>query len=106
MQQSRKPNVFSPRTVVSPAARPTLSLVPKPELSPRHSPLALWHLLSLDAPSVATVWTIAIAHAAGVDLPWTSAAAMFIAVWILYAADRLLDARLLEDVLVVEEGAH
>jgi hypothetical protein len=58
--------------------------------------LQLWHLCSLDAPSVAVLWTWFIAHAAGVVLPPASLAAMGMAVWILYAADRLLDARLLE----------
>lgn len=64
---------------------------------PRQTPLALWHLLSLDAPSVAAVWTIFVALSSGVRLPWTAPAAMFLAVWIIYAADRLLDARLLDD---------
>ncbi len=63
------------------------------ESSRRHTALGLWHLLSLDAPSVATVWTIAVAAAVGLHLPFASAAAMFLAVWMLYAADRLLDAR-------------
>jgi hypothetical protein len=53
----------------------------------------LWHLLSLDAPSVAAVWTWFTARCCHVPLPWTSPAAMFVAVWMLYAADRLLDAR-------------
>jgi hypothetical protein len=86
-----------PSNEASPATkpRPSLTLVERaspPEAS-RHSLLALWHLLSLDAPSVATVWTIAVASAIGLHLPWTSPAAMFVAVWMLYAADRLLDAR-------------
>ena len=55
--------------------------------------LSLWHLLSLDAPTVAVIWTIFVAHCEQVVLPWTLSAAMFIAVWMLYAADRLLDAR-------------
>ncbi len=55
--------------------------------------LASWHLLSLDAPTVAAVWTWFVARASGVRLPWESVAAMFCAVWVLYAADRLLDAR-------------
>jgi hypothetical protein len=58
-----------------------------------HSPLELWHLLSLDAPTVAATWTVFIAHCTGVKLPWTAPGAMFVAVWMLYAADRLLDAR-------------
>jgi hypothetical protein len=61
-----------------------------------YSALALWHLLSLDAPSVAALWTLFIARASGISLPWTAPAAMFIAVWIIYAADRLLDARQLD----------
>jgi len=68
----------------------SLTLVPKQQ---RHSPLALWHLLSLDAPTVATLWTYFVASCSGVALPWTSPAAIFLAVWMLYAADRLLDAR-------------
>ena len=43
----------------SSVAKPRLTLVPAaaPRQRTRRSPLALWHLLSLDAPSVATVWT-------------------------------------------------
>ena len=59
----------------------------------RYSPLALWHLLSLDAPTVAALWTWFIARSCGISLPFTAIAAMFLAVWILYAADRLLDAQ-------------
>ena len=61
----------------------------------RPSPLALWHLLSLDAPSVAVLWTIFIARSVGVALPWTVPAAMFLAVWMVYVVDRLLDSRIL-----------
>jgi hypothetical protein len=42
------------------------------------------------------VWTIFIAHGAGVSLSWTFPAAMFLAVWMVYAMDRLLDARSLD----------
>jgi hypothetical protein len=59
----------------------------------RHSPLTLWHLLSLDAPTVAALWTWFVARCCGINLPWTAPTAMFLAVWILYASDRLLDAR-------------
>jgi hypothetical protein len=80
-----------------PGLRSGLSLVPPSHLPhPRHSPLALWHLLSLDAPSVAAVWTLFIARCSHLTLPWTAPAAMFVAVWMIYAADRLLDARLLD----------
>lgn len=96
--QRRDPQ--SPLRPSQPSTRAPLSLVPKPPPSSYHSPLALWHLLSLDAPSVATVWTLAIARAAGLRLAWAAPAAMFVAVWILYAADRLLDARLLDAPLI------
>jgi hypothetical protein len=65
----------------------------QPHAFSRQSPLVQWHLLSLDAPTVATVWTLFIARCAGVALPWRGPMAMFVAVWMLYAADRLLDAR-------------
>jgi hypothetical protein len=57
------------------------------------SPLALWHLLSLDAPTVAVLWTWFIARANHIHLPIAATLAMGIAVWMLYAADRLLDAQ-------------
>jgi hypothetical protein len=59
------------------------------------NPLTLWHLLSLDAPTVAALWTWFIASANHLHLPMASIVAMFLAVWMLYAADRLLDARLI-----------
>jgi hypothetical protein len=71
-------------------------LLPAPTPGKRPGPLALWHLLSLDAPTVASLWTWFIARTSHVSLPATSIAAMAIAVWLLYAADRLLDARTLD----------
>jgi hypothetical protein len=59
--------------------------------------LAGWHLLSLDAPTVAVVWTWFAGLVVGAGVRWTDLAAMFCAVWVLYAADRLLDARALRD---------
>lgn len=53
--------------------------------------LGLWHLLSLDAPTVATLWTWFIARANHIHLAAGSLLAMAAAVWMLYAADRLLD---------------
>ena len=55
--------------------------------------LGYWHLLSLDAPTVAAVWTMFVARSVRVELPWGVPAAMFVAVWAIYAADRLLDVR-------------
>jgi len=61
----------------------------------RHTlaPLEMWHLLSLDAPSVAALWTIFLADAVHAPLPWTAPLALALAVWIFYAADRMSDAR-------------
>jgi hypothetical protein len=53
--------------------------------------LALWHLLSLDAPTVAVLWTWFIASSNHIHLPLSSLLAMTITVWMLYAADRLMD---------------
>jgi hypothetical protein len=66
--------------------------VPTAPQTPKNSTLTLWHLLSLDAPTVAALWTWFIAAASGIHLPVSSPLAMFTAVWMLYAADRLLDA--------------
>ena len=59
----------------------------------RLTPLALWHLLSVDAPTVAALWTWFIARVSHTHLPVASTFAMAVAVWMLYAADRLLDTR-------------
>ncbi len=60
------------------------------------APLALWHLLSLDAPTVAALWTWFLASANHIRLPISSTVSMALAVWMLYAGDRLMDARLLD----------
>lgn len=60
---------------------------------PRYPLLTFWHLLSLDAPTVAALWTWFLATTNHIRLPATSIAAMATAVWLLYASDRLLDAQ-------------
>ena len=50
-----------------------------------------WHLLSLDAPTVAIVWSWAFASASNVALHAISAVLLGLATWLLYVADRLLD---------------
>ncbi len=77
----------------SPARIPNEPLRFPPAPVERHNALGLWHLLSLDAPTVAAVWTAFLARCNGFALPASSIAAMFAAVWLLYAGDRLLDAR-------------
>ena len=65
-------------------------------ISPHRTPLSLWHLLSLDAPTVAALWTWFIASANHIYLPVSSTLSMALAVWMLYAGDRLMDARVLD----------
>lgn len=57
------------------------------------SPLRLWHLASLDAPTVAVVWSLAFAWAAGVRLPSWVPVLLALGTWAVYIGDRLLDAR-------------
>lgn len=55
--------------------------------------LASWHLASLDAPTVAIVWSLAIAHSAATQLkPWFPLL-LGCGTWTVYVGDRLLDAR-------------
>ena len=59
-----------------------------------HTLLRYWHLLSLDAPTVAALWCWAFGRAARLWLaPWLPAA-LALGTWLFYVADRLLDARL------------
>ncbi|WP_348265043.1 hypothetical protein P8935_11005 [Telmatobacter sp. DSM 110680] len=53
--------------------------------------LHLWHLASLDAPTVAVVWTIAFASAAGVHLDAWVLLLIACGTWCVYVGDRLLD---------------
>jgi hypothetical protein len=55
--------------------------------------LRLWHLTSLDAPTVAVVWTLAFAWIARIHLPIWLPAVLALAAWSAYIGDRLLDAR-------------
>ena len=74
------------------AARHAVSVFNQPGVV-SYSALELWHLLSLDAPTVAVVWLLFIALASGQSPGLATPIALFLAVWILYAADRLLDAQ-------------
>lgn len=55
--------------------------------------LRLWHLASLDAPTVAVAWSLGFAWAAGVRLPLWVPVLLALGVWAVYIGDRLLDAR-------------
>jgi succinate dehydrogenase hydrophobic anchor subunit len=55
--------------------------------------LRLWHVASLDAPTVALAWSCAFAWAAHITVPWWGPASLALIAWAVYIADRLLDAR-------------
>ena len=57
------------------------------------APLRLWHLASLDAPTVAAVWGLAFAWAAHIALPRWIPALLALGTFAVYVADRVLDAR-------------
>ena len=50
-----------------------------------------WHLLSLDAPTVAALWSWSFARAMHVSLPWTAPLLLALGTWLVYVADRILD---------------
>ena len=56
-------------------------------------PLELWHLASLDAPTVALTWAWVFAWANETHLSPQAAAVIGLCVWIVYVGDRLLDTR-------------
>jgi hypothetical protein len=64
-------------------------------LTPSNAPrFWLWpNLLSLDAPIVALLWQILFARCFHADVPAVAAALLVLAVWLIYAADRVFDAR-------------
>lgn len=50
-----------------------------------------WHLLSLDAPTVAALWSWSFARAVHIRLPWTAPLLLALGTWLVYVADRILD---------------
>jgi hypothetical protein len=59
-------------------------------------PVALWHLASLDAPTVAVVWALAFAWVGGVHVSGRVMVVLALATWCAYVSDRILDARVLD----------
>jgi hypothetical protein len=73
--------------------------------SPR-SAIEYWHLLSLDAPTVAALWSYFFCSAA--HLRASPAAALFVGMgtWLLYAADRILDGTRAAEPRLLQERHH
>ncbi len=66
---------------------------PKGRILEAVRPLRLWHLLSLDAPTVAVAWSLGFANAARVQLPAWVPVLLALVTWAVYISDRLLDAQ-------------
>lgn len=67
-----------------------------PDAAPPPPRLPIWlypNLLALDAPIVAVVWQGFLARVFSVPLPLAAQSGLFVAVWLVYLVDRLLDAR-------------
>jgi len=56
------------------------------------APLRVWHLLSLDAPTVVVVWALAFGWAARVKLELWVPILLALITWAVYLADRIFDA--------------
>ncbi len=52
---------------------------------------AYWHLLSLDAPTVAALWCWSFGRAAHIALPRLAPLLLAVGTWLVYVADRILD---------------
>src|SRR5438045_1342064 len=73
-------------------------LKPDPTLDERRrwdapAPLRLWHVASLDAPTVALFWSFAFGWAVHCRIPWWGPISLALITWAVYIGDRLLDAR-------------
>jgi hypothetical protein len=56
-----------------------------------HALFRWWHLLSLDAPTVAALWSWSFARAMHIHLPWSAPLLLALGTWLIYIADRILD---------------
>ncbi len=66
---------------------------PQPIVARRSTKLWLWpNLLSLDAPIVAVVWQALFTYSFRAKLDGLAAALLALSVWVIYVADRLMDA--------------
>ena len=94
LHQAVPVNFLTIDTVPLPLA--TVPVEPTPFARPQiaaERALILWHLTSLDAPTVALVWSLAFAWCSNLHLrPWT-VALLALTTWSIYVVDRLLDVR-------------
>jgi hypothetical protein len=80
---------------VLPFVRPQITFLEPAVSRPKQARLPLWlwwNLLSLDAPAVAILWQILFARCFAVTLGTATVAVLALTVWLIYVADRMLDA--------------
>jgi hypothetical protein len=63
-----------------------------PQSASNSTPLLWITVLSLDAPAVAVLWQLLFARSFQVQLAWSVTVLLALVVWLIYVADRLLDA--------------
>lgn len=68
-----------------------------------HAPWVWWHLLSLDAPSVAVLWCWFFAAAFGIAFRWMVLPTLALGTWCVYIADRLLDGLLSTEAAILRD---
>ena len=85
---------------------PYRSAARAPGLPMALAPFARWHLLSLDAPTVAVCWMLLFHHGTPVHTQAAPALALWLAVWCMYALDRLADARAGRELLQERHRFH
>jgi hypothetical protein len=86
---------------VSPAIPPAAPLRHENSLSIRW--WFWWNILSLDAPTVAIVWALIYAKAAGITLLVSELVVLALTVWIIYVTDRMLDGLKCRDMSMLHE---
>ena len=77
-----------------PLANPQIQVATRPRRTAIYdapAPLRLWHLVSLDAPTVAVVWSLGFAWATGIRLPGWVPVLLALGTWAVYIGDRLFD---------------
>lgn len=77
---------------VADASRPLTGLVAQFFTLPGKL-LGWWHLTSLDAPTVAVCWSLALARVSAARLPLWAPIALGLGTWSIYLGDRLMDAK-------------
>jgi hypothetical protein len=90
---SNRPGALLERRDAAPVLRDSRSIYPPRVSRSRDARPATWlNLVCLDAPVVAVTWLCLFAKAFGVPVSLGNATALFLTAWLIYLADRLVDA--------------